>query len=159
MTKAPPSPLTLHTTIPAGCFLHPVPDDRCAPYLTEGQFAVIDCTATEPIENELFMIQFSSWQSERHRSIVQLTRTPRLLGRNRDIDGWWEGRPRQPVALAEVKSYKTMDKAIANVGLKYGPLALEGIRRRIVGRVVGWLLAPDVCVLPVDRAAVMERLP
>jgi hypothetical protein len=85
--KAPPSPLTLHETIPAGCFLHPITDNRCVPFLTGGQFAVIDPAAKEPIENELFMIQFSSWQSERHRSIVQLTRSPALLGRNHDVDG------------------------------------------------------------------------
>lgn len=158
--KAPPSALTLHETIPAGCFLHQITDDRCAPFLMPGQFAVIDPTAKEPIENELFMVQFSSWQSERHRSIVQLTRSPGLLGRSHDVDGWWEGRPRKPVNLAKVKTYRTMDKALANViegGLLNGPMELSGIRRRVVGRVVGWLLAPDMYVLPVDHAGVECR--
>jgi hypothetical protein len=55
-----------------------------------------------------------------------------------------------------------MDKALANViegGLPNGPMELAGVRSRVVGRVVGWLLAPDVYVLPVDRAAVMECRP
>lgn len=68
-----------------------------------------------------------------------------LLGRNHNIDGWWEGRPRRPVNLAKVKIHKTMDKAFANViegGLCNGPFDTDGMRSRIVVRVIGWLEAP-----------------
>jgi hypothetical protein len=154
MKKGPLSPLTVHETIPPGCFLHPISDDRCAPYLTAGQFAVIDVGAKEPIDNGIFLIQFPSWQSERYRSIVQLSRSPGLLGRNHDIDGWWEKRPSPPVDLKKLKTYRTMAMAQAHVidgGLSNGPMQVDGVRKRIVGRVVGKYLAPDVHMVPARR--------
>lgn len=151
MKKGSLSPLTLHQTIPAGCFLQMVPDNYCAPLLTAGQLAVIDPKA-KLTDKGIFLMQIPTHYGHR-RAVYQTSKSSY---------GWWYRRPRPPVDVRKVETYSTIQEAAAHVivgGLSEGPMSEQSARQMVVGGVIGRLFATNVLMVPkqTDIMSILEE--
>jgi hypothetical protein len=116
--------LEMIRTLPEGCTLFPVMDERSDPHLRQGEIAVIDLTDREPQHGEVYVIQWSSGR----RCITQLI-GPGFAGFSpAEADHWWTG------AL----TYRQSVPGVGN-NLRYidGPRSRSGIRKALIGRVIG----------------------
>ena len=58
MTGTPLRALEILSSVPPGCFLHVANDDANAPHVRAGEFVVVDGSDCEPINGELFLLEF-----------------------------------------------------------------------------------------------------
>ena len=132
---------------PARCIAFPIADDRSLPHLRPGDVAVVDAADREPIERELFLIE---WNDGGREIIETFSRAGRFgcgpAGEMIDTHCWFVGpynRPRTfEAAMAEARRTGILR------GLVDGPYATEGrnagvLQSKLVGRVVG-ILASSV---------------
>jgi hypothetical protein len=49
--------LPMLNDLPAGCIVHPVTDEKSAPHLRPGEFAIVDTTDREPDLGEVFVMK------------------------------------------------------------------------------------------------------
>lgn len=153
--------LSAYEAAPHDCGAVAVPDDRFAPHLRAGELAVIDPDDNEPVNGELYVVKISSQLAEGgyRLAFVQLRSRDMQFG-HRDTDGhwrpdehlsrgWWlHFRLIHPRPQAMPTGFSTIEEAVANVSsfsLCEGPLTDEGMRRWIVGRVIG--VVHQWCVL------------
>lgn len=122
-----------------------VPDNRSAPHLRAGEYAVIDTADVEPQHGELYLIQWSS--GARRRCIVQ-ARADHL-----NITGpgaepslcWWVG-DLVRVTIAQIEAMKARAKPgevpVITGGLSDGAYQTDHLRSKLLGRVVGVAFSP-----------------
>lgn len=147
--------LCVYDRPPVDCGTALVPDDAFVPHLKAGEMAVIDPEDREPVAGELFLVKIMSpWEPDGIRlRLVQLrpklTRMSTILPDGRavpdaeDSVGWWmhfslirhHGRLSREEVLAALQT--------GTMSLCDGPLPAPGMRKKIVGRVVGVVLAGD----------------
>jgi hypothetical protein len=114
-----------------------VPDNDSAPHLQVSEYAVIDTTDRELQKGELYVIQYES--GERWCRIVQI-RADHIEsypgGRRQMV--WWVG------ALAGFRrTTETMSGGIpVFAGLSDGPYNSRHLKKKLLGRVVGYANAP-----------------
>lgn len=127
-----------------------VEDDRSAPHLRRGEYAVVDMSDVEAQHGEVYLIQ---WQSgARRRCIVQL-RSDRL-----NITGpgaapslvWWVG-DLVRASIADIDAAKARKKPgkipVVTGALCDGPYQTDGLSSMLVGRIVGVAFSPLGAVL------------
>jgi len=113
--------LEMMPSVPQGCMLFPVMDDRSYPHLRLGEIAVVDTTDREPQHGEVFVIQWSSGR----RCITQLLN--RGVHFSDSQDDWWTSPLTQRQSIPVMGELRMVD----------GPRSKEGMRKSLVGRVVG----------------------
>ena len=123
--------LQVMAQIPEGCTLFPVMDDNSDPHLRLGEIAVVDTTDREPQHGEVYVIQWSSGR----RCITQLI-GPGFAGfvSSAKKDHWWTG------AL----TYRQSVPGHGEVRMIDGPRSKSGIRKALIGRVVGILESIEI---------------
>jgi len=146
--------LTLYEAAPLDCGTVLVPNDAFAPHLTAGEWAVIDPDDNEPVAGELFVIKVASPHDEAgyRLRVVQLRSKGYRFG-GQDERGAWRPDPEDSLGWMmhfqlirprpTPRFYATEKDALANVStwtLCDGPLQTDGMRRYIVGRVIGVVL-------------------
>lgn len=146
--------LPLYDVAPHGCGAVLVPDDRFAPHLQAGELAVVDPEDNEPIAGEIYLITVASPLEPDgvKLKLVQLwtqrlrfgshTADGQVVPDHEDSTGWWmRFGLKRPAVL---RAFHTMEAAAAapsSMALSDGPMREEGVRQKIVGRVVGIVLA------------------
>jgi hypothetical protein len=114
-----------------------VSDGDSAPHLKINEFAVIDTTDRELQKGEIYLIQYES--GERNRRIVQI-RTGYISSypSGREVLVWWA------TALAGFRATgETMFGGIpVFAGLSDGPYNARYLKKKLLGRVVGYAQAP-----------------
>lgn len=122
--------LEMMASVPQGCMLFPVMDDRSYPHLRRGEIAVVDTTDREPQHNEVFVIQWSSGG----RCITQLLNR---TGFSKNPDHWWTSALTARAFIPGMGESRMVD----------GPRTTAGMRKALVGRVVGLVQS-----LPIEAA-------
>ncbi len=112
--------LEVMTSVPQGCMLFPVMDDRSDPHLRRGEIAVVDTTDREPQHGEVFVIQWSDGR----RCITQLLNRS---GFTSNKDHWWTSPLTQRESVPGMGQLRMID----------GPRSGAGMRKALIGRVVG----------------------
>jgi hypothetical protein len=150
--QSPLRALTLFETLPPGHKTFHVQDDSSAPHLKPGEFAVIDTTDTELQRGEVYLIQYESGRRSRRLVQISIGTIGTFSGRSQTV--WWAR------DLAGLRQVDTMvDDRLGRIpvfsGLSDGPYNPKALRRKLLGRVVGYseralgdLL--DACAEPVD---------
>jgi len=128
MTAAASLGLVAHFDLPAGCHLHPMPDDMHAPHLRAGEWAVVDPACREIEPGALYLIEQSNGP------IVWQVNTPAGIFASRPGERpcWMLtplNRPRSPEALDE---WLRTGRAVFTSD---GPLCREHMKA--LGKVVG----------------------
>lgn len=125
-------PIQALSEVPQGCDLYLVPDDRNAPALRMGEFAIINPHACEFVSGALYLIR---WQSGDGREcICEVVR--------RTFNGT-DGKAFEGImfcALNRPRSRRELDDWIQTrrpLHMSDGPLSPEHLDRYIRGRVVG----------------------
>lgn len=120
--------LTLYDAAPEGCIIFPVRDHGSDPHLRFGEYGVVDTTDREPINGELYLIE---WNSGRREFVQAWARQHQCDGRH--FIGWWVGDLNRP------RSYGAAMTALRAGTLTTcdGPYTPEHLIEKIVGRVVG----------------------
>jgi hypothetical protein len=118
--------LETYTSLPAGCVLHPVTDEDTEPHARLGEFVVVDTNDRQPIVGELYVIERNSPLSPAgiQRAVVQVV----LSGRLED------GSPALHVGPYVRNQHIPGLGAVRMLDGAYRP---EGLRRQLVGRVIG----------------------
>lgn len=151
--QSPLRALTLFQTLPPGHKTFLVDDGSSAPHLKPGEFAVIDTADTELQKGEVYLIQYESGRRSRRLVQIRIGTIGTNSGRSQTI--WWAS------DLAGFRQVNTMvDPMLGGVipvfaGLSDGPYRAQALRRKLLGRVVGYseLELGDVlepCGEPVD---------
>lgn len=120
--------LMVYDQAPAGLTVLLVVDDRNAPHLQAGEFAVFDPADCDPQHGELFVV--------RYRSGPVIMQTIRRGSGGKSA--WWCVQLDRPIGAAEVVSWAVEGHVIPESDGPYAPGGLESL---ILGRVVG-VLAP-----------------
>ncbi|MBM0206533.1 hypothetical protein JNW90_28655 [Micromonospora sp. STR1s_5] len=82
--------LTWFDAVPLDCGTVPVEDDRFAPHLKRGEFAVIDPEDREPLPGEIFVVKISSpARPEGYRLRIVQLRTKVCSVGTEQIEGRW----------------------------------------------------------------------
>lgn len=133
--------LTVYDEPPLGHWALGVREDRFAPHLRRGEWAVIDENDCEPASGEIFLVKIASPRSD-SGYVVRLVQLHRRLygGEHGPTPGWFMHfeihRDRSGLSADQVA-----DRLVAGtMSLVEGPMG-DGIRNYIVGRVVGVILA------------------
>lgn len=125
--------LTAFDVLPADHKTFRIADGDSAPHLKVNEYAVIDTTDRELQKGELYLIQYES--GERNRHIVQIRTGYIGVGRSgRQQLIWWVG---------ELAGFRRTDQTdIGGVpvfaGLSDGPYAPRHLKKKLLGRVVGY---------------------
>ncbi|HMO30411.1 hypothetical protein [Enterovirga sp.] len=147
--------LCVYERPPIDCGAARVPDDAFAPHLKAGEMAVIDPEDRGPVAGELFLVKIMSPLEPDGIRLRLVQLRPKLLrmgtilpdGRAvpdaEDSVGWWmhfslirhHGRLSREEVIAELRA--------GRMSLCDGPLQPLDMRQKIVGRVVGVVLAGD----------------
>lgn len=132
--------LTVYDEPPKGCFALGMRQDRFAPHLRRGEWAVIDEGDREPASGEIFLVKISSPRSSCGfvPRIVQLHQ--RLYaGEHGPTPGWFMHFEIQR-DTSNLSTDAIVDRLVSGaMSLCEGPMN-DGIRDRIIGRVVGVIL-------------------
>lgn len=127
MTATPQQPglrsFIVYDRVPAGHAAYPITDDRNAPHLHMGDFAIIDPSDTDPCEGELFLMEWHS--SPGHYSANETFSKP-------GITGWCIGPVAQPEWVKEAIAAGAPPVRWCDFGYK-----TEALRERLMGRIVG----------------------
>jgi hypothetical protein len=129
--------LTMFDHIPAGCVLHPVPDDDSAPHLRAGEFAIVDTTDTEPQHGEVYLVRFHR-VGEEVRYIQQI-----MVRHHRGRDGetfigfWMQCLNFEPYVEAVQRTPGHMPI------VSHRSMAWPVLKEAVIGRVVGIYQAED----------------
>jgi hypothetical protein len=125
--------LTYYASLPpAHCTLL-VRDDASAPHLKVGEYAVIDTTDCELQKGELYAIEYGG-VGEQQRRIIQI-RAGHIWshpsGRRESV--WW---------VDELAGFRRTNETIGGIpvfaGMSDGPYSARQMKKRLVGRVVGY---------------------
>jgi len=145
-TPDPIRALTCFDSLPPHHATFRIKDDASAPHLKPGEFAVVDMSDTELQKGEIYLIQYEGPQQNRHIVQINTGVIGTLSGRQQLV--WWAR------DLAGIRQIETMDDpAFGQIpvfgGLSDGPYSPKQLRRKLLGRVVGYsktalggLLAP-----------------
>lgn len=139
--------LTLYDAAPADCGAVLVPDDAFAPHLKAGEIAIVDPEDNEPIAGEIYLVTIDSPREPDGivLRLVQLRPRPcRSAQTDEEVVGWMMHfsliRPRPPgFSMEEL----LRDLRSGRERLCDGPLSEVGMRRKIVGRLIGVVIAED----------------
>ena len=118
--------------VPQGCRLHLQADDRHAPHLRVGEFAVIDPTDRQPVSGELYMVR---WADTGREAVMQV-----LI---RD-EGVWFAPLNRPRNADEAATWMRTGRPIWTGD---GPLGPEFLSEYIIGRVLGIFQAQEFAPL------------
>lgn len=142
--------LTIFEAVPTDCGGIEVPSNDFVPHLKKGEIAVIDPDDNEPMAGEIYAVAIPSPLAPDGLAVrfVQLwCRRDRMAERGldgrwimdaEDAIGWWMrfGLARPPVIRA-FHSMEAAEEELSSVVLSDGPMRADGIRSRIIGRVIG----------------------
>lgn len=125
-------PYIVYRRLPEACFAFELRDHSCEPLLHRGECLVIDLLDREPVEGELFLVEWSGGR----REVVEFL--------PRDVAGephWYLHSYNRPRSVDEVGEWLKRRWAGA---FPDGPYAADAppethIRRRVVGKVIGIL--------------------
>lgn len=121
--------LEVMQSVPPGCIAHPVPDEDTAPHLHCGEFAVIDTRDRDPIIGEIYVIERNATPTGavpgKRRRIVEVC----VFGDATFALALFVGPLRKNQYIPEHGATRMLD----------GGYTAEGLRSRLVGRVVGVL--------------------
>lgn len=126
-----------YTRLPLGCVAHRLDDDRHAPHLCAGDFAVIDRCDRDFSHGELYLVHFANGAR-----VLQAVRRPHGV---EQIDGIWLE------ALDKTGGRSTNELLAGTAYLSDGPLRPECLADKLLGRVVG------VYRIGAPRAAAQHR--
>lgn len=118
--------------LPAGARTFMVADEMAEPHIHLGELAIVDTNDRELQSGEIYLVRWSSG-TERLMSVKY---------RSTGWVGWWVGTAGQPWGRkrkpgeAPISMEKTIEVA-QRWGLVDGPYTEEGLRSRLVGRVIG----------------------
>ncbi len=130
--------LEVFISISARYSLFPVTRTGFEPHLRVGEIAVVDESDVEPLNGELFVIKIRSPFAEHPdgcvRRLAQIWPVEHTGVDGEPFIGWWHGDLCRPRGMAEVEEWFAKGRMIT---LCDGPMRLEHMRERIVGRVVG----------------------
>lgn len=138
--------LMMFPTIPPGHMTFLVPDDRFHPHLRRGEFAVVDLADHQPAQRELFLISYSSPNTE--CGLVFELYQMRARTEFRRPDGAYVVRPQEGAepgvlwtACHWIPPADPRDREAAlrsgRIGTSEGPFTTEHAAEKLVGRVVG----------------------
>ena len=121
--------LTVFDAVPNGCRAMPVPDDRNAPHLRQGEIAVVDPADCVLVHGELFVVQYGQGPA-----IMQ------AIWRTRgDLSAWWALCLNRPKDWPEAQAWMAAGRALP---MGDGPYCPGGLEERTLGRVIG-ILQPE----------------
>lgn len=138
--------LMMFPTLPPGHMTFLVEDDAFHPHLRRGEFAVIDLADHQPADGELFLISYSSPNTECGLvfALCQIRgrkefRRPDGVWVRREVPGaepamWWTARHWIPPADPLVREALLRS---GRVSASEGPYTTEYAAEKLVGRVVG----------------------
>jgi hypothetical protein len=133
--QSPLRALTFFQTLPPGHKTFLVDDGSSAPHLKPGEFAVIDTADTELQKGEVYLIQYESGRRSRRLVQIGIGTIGTNSGRSQTV--WWAS------DLAGFRQVDTMvDSMLGSIpvfsGLSDGPYRAQALRRKLLGRVVGY---------------------
>jgi hypothetical protein len=131
-TPSPLRALTSFDALPPAHRTFRVDDDASAPHLTIGEYAVIDTTDTELQNGELYLIQYGG--IERTRCVVQIKADElQITERGRPQLVWW---------VRDLSGFRQVGDELGGIpllaGLSDGPYRGLNLKKRLLGRVVGY---------------------
>lgn len=128
----------IHAHIPDGCIVVPVTDNRGAPHLRMGEFAIVNPADRDPKSGEVYLVQWEGGS----RSIMSIKAFP-----NHCVDAsperpfeWWLGGAAFPWRKpgSQKRSMKECLALLARYGSNDGPITDVGyLKSKLVGRIVG----------------------
>jgi hypothetical protein len=139
--------LTCFDSLPNGCGTFHVAGDGSEPHLHVGEYAVVDVLDCEPQHGELYVLQSEYGERRRRLCCVredQGVKSGRWqIGNDPSVQYWWAG---------DIRGFRQTSKRIDGsipvfAGLSDGPYSTEHLRSKLVGRVVGYAVAPMVKVI------------
>jgi hypothetical protein len=123
--------LTFFESLPPHHKTFHVRDGASAPHLKPGEFAVIDTRDTELQKGEVYLIQYESGRRSRYLVQINTGKIGTLSGRQQIV--WWA------CDLAGFRRVDTMPNGIpCFAGVSDGPYSPKALRRRLLGRLVGY---------------------
>lgn len=135
--------LTVYDRPPSRCRAVPMRHDRFAPHLSARECAVIDLDDREPISGEMYLVRITSPREPKGylEKVVQL-RSRKCQGEHRSYLGWM-------MHFSLIRHYGrrlSVDEVVAKLqtgemSVCDGPMLTAGMRSKIVGRVIGVVLA------------------
>jgi hypothetical protein len=133
--QSPLRALTLFETLPPGHKTFLVDDGSSAPHLKPGELAVIDTTDTELQKGEVYLIQYEGYRRPRHLMQINIGTIGTFKGGVQTV--WW---------ARDLAGFRQVDTTVAPglgsipvySGLSDGPYRAQVLRRKLLGRVVGY---------------------
>lgn len=132
----------VYDCLPPGCIAFPVTDNDAAPLLRVGDIAVLDPVEPEPIEHELFVIEWGRSSGNPRRCLVELWQRE-LENAEGKFFGWFAGaynRPRtQQEAFRRARAEGVLRCFIDGPYPARGSKNGDYLPSLLIGRVVGIL--------------------
>ncbi len=124
--------------LPANCIAFPITNEDSIPHLRPGDVAVVDPSQRDPVERELFVIEYGRTHRPSRHVVELWTHVQHCLARGEFV-GWWSG------AYARRQLNRRAAAVASHFDMIDGPLVgEEGIaylKEMLIGRVIGVLEA------------------